>query len=213
MSAPDHENTDANSRISRTPATYGLAGALVFGYLAQNAVLIVFGREAFLTVWVLQSGAAANAWTWVLHLFAHGSATALVANLAWLLVFGRPIERAVGKHRFAGVFLGTGIVSGLIGIAILTVGGITGGLVGSSSALLAVLSMAAPFNPRLVVGSRSVPYLFSAIVVGLALIAVFELLAWRIASSSPWIVGIAIGVVTGLWLQRSGTRIDQLRLV
>jgi hypothetical protein len=91
-------------------------------------------------------------WTWVTSVFSHGGFGHIAMNSIALYFFGPVVERYVGSRKFAGLFVGAGIVAGLsqIGTSAVLSGALAGpGVLGASGAIMAVLGLLTVLNPGL----------------------------------------------------------------
>ena len=136
----------------RGNATYALLAAMWITFLAQWVALFVGGESLHNTLFVLQSNAIGNVWTWVTSVFSHapGQLFHIIGNSIVILFFGPLVERAVGSRRFVGFFLGAGILAGLghVLFAIAT-GAPPTGVLGASGAGFAILGVLTVWRPNM----------------------------------------------------------------
>ncbi|KKF39471.1 AN1-type zinc finger protein [Halorubrum saccharovorum] len=136
----------------RGNATYTILLAIWVTFLAQWVALFVGGQSLHNTLFVLQSDAIGNVWTWVTSVFSHSPRLLyhIIGNSIVILFFGPLVERAVGSKRFVGFFLLSGILAGLghILFAIAT-GAPPTGVLGASGAGFAILGVLTVWRPNM----------------------------------------------------------------
>lgn len=134
-----------------------LAGVFVWAGNRPGA-----GRDALLLNWGALAGGLQSplAWQHMLRdgsalrlftaLFLHADWAHLSGNLAFLLIFGLPAERAMGPWRFGLLFLLGGAVSNLV--AVLVAGNAERSIIGASGAVSAVIGAYLALFPRAKLG-------------------------------------------------------------
>jgi membrane associated rhomboid family serine protease len=189
------------------PATYGVAALSIVGFGLQLLTTK--------TTLVFRTDAPGALWTWLGHLFGHAGTGHLAWNVFVLLAVGRSIERAIGTKRFLGSFLAIGVLTGVVRVLWMRLLGLSGGVLGFDYALLGVLVVAARFNPRLGVRSRSIPVLYAVFV---SVIVVSNAAsALGVPMDEPRLSGVVLALLLGLGygvvLRRRGVEIPELRVV
>jgi len=155
------------SRIERETSTGGLAGAFrgnmtyVFlgliwiTFAAEFAVLFTLGGGAFSDVFVLSERALRQGYVWtvITSVFSHSpnGFFHIAGNSIALYFFGPLVERYLGSKRFTAMFLVTGAVAGVsqIGVGMLLGAPPSGGVLGASGAIMAVMGFLSVVNPNL----------------------------------------------------------------
>ena len=136
----------------RGNATYALLAAMWITFLAQWAVTLTLGEAAHTQLFVLQSTAIGNVWTWFTSVLSHSRLQLfhIIGNSIVILFFGPLVERAVGSRRFVGFFFGAGILAGLghVLFAIATNAPPTG-VLGASGAGFAILGVLTVWRPNM----------------------------------------------------------------
>jgi len=132
-------------------ATYVLLALMGLTLLGQWVALAVGGGALHNQLFVLESNALWQVWTWVTAVFAHdpGLLFHIFANGIVLFFFGPLVERAVGSKKFVGFFLAAGLIAGL-GHAL--VGLLTNApvaVLGASGATFAILGVLTVWRPNL----------------------------------------------------------------
>ncbi|WP_123619398.1 rhomboid family intramembrane serine protease [Halorubrum sp. CSM-61] len=136
----------------RNNATYAVLLAMWLTFVAQWVALFVGGRALHDTLFVLQSDALGNVWTWATSVLSHspGVLFHIIGNSIVILFFGPLVERAVGSKKFVAFFFGAGILAGLghVLFAIAT-GAPTTGVLGASGAGFAILGVLTVWRPNM----------------------------------------------------------------
>ncbi|AZQ13843.1 MULTISPECIES: rhomboid family intramembrane serine protease [Halorubrum] len=136
----------------RGNATYALLLAMWLTFVAQWVALTVGGRPLHNTLFVLQSEALGNVWTWVTSVLSHSPVGLyhIIGNSVVLFFFGPLVERAVGSKRFVGFFFAAGAIAGLghVLFAIAT-GAPPTGVLGASGAGFAILGVLTVWRPNM----------------------------------------------------------------
>ena len=91
-------------------------------------------------------------WQFLSYLFLHSNTSHVFFNMIGLLVFGPPLERAIGSKEFTLFYLVTGALSGFFSYLVYRyTGNYRAVLLGASGAIYAVLFAYAVFFPRSVI--------------------------------------------------------------
>jgi membrane associated rhomboid family serine protease len=102
-----------------------------------NLLLIAINVLLFLGGWAWVVGPGSRLSSIVLYAFSHGSLWHLVLNMWALWVFGNPVNQRLGHGFYLLAYLGSAVVLGLLARWILAAG-----LLGSSGAVFAVMTIA-----------------------------------------------------------------------
>jgi len=100
-----------------------------------------------LSLWGLRHG---YVWQLLTYQFLHGSLMHILLNCWGIFVFGRVVEQALGKRRFWVLYLGSGVVGGILQVvATLSWHGHFGGVVvGASAGLFGLIAAFATMFPH-----------------------------------------------------------------
>ncbi len=131
-------------------ATYVLLALMGLTLLGQWTALAVGGGALHNRLFVLESTALWQVWTWVTAVFAHdpGGLFHIIANGIVLFFFGPLVERAVGSKKFAAFFVVAGMVAGL-GHALVGLLSTPVAVLGASGATFAILGVLTVWRPNL----------------------------------------------------------------
>ena len=144
-------NTGGLVSYVRGNATYVLLATMWLTFVAQWIAIGVGGEELHNRLFVLESYAILDVWTWVTAVFSHSPAGLfhIIANSIVLFFFGPLVERAVGSKKFVGFFLVAGVVAGLGHVLfVLGTGGVVG-VLGASGATFAILGVLTVWRPNM----------------------------------------------------------------
>lgn len=111
-----------NYQTSRVPVvTFALMGINILVYLVS--LPFTLGQESEGAVWIfshLWLVPAHAAWySYVTAMFVHGGFFHLLGNMFYLFLFGCCVEDMIGRWRFLGLYLTSGLVAGLVYIALI----------------------------------------------------------------------------------------------
>ncbi|GAB5469119.1 MAG: rhomboid family intramembrane serine protease [Rhodospirillales bacterium] len=207
-------------RIARPYATYSLLALCLLIFLFQislnhhEAALLVYGFgiiPAVLTGEAQLSPAMEQipAWaTLISYQFLHGGWDHLIGNLLFLFVFADNVEDCLGHRRFVVFYLLTGVIAGLVHVAIDPLS--EAPLIGASGAISGVLGAYLVLHPfaRLVVLIVFVPLLLPAWLL-LAGWFAFQFVASQADGTGPvawWahIGGFAAGALLVVFFRQAG---------
>jgi membrane associated rhomboid family serine protease len=109
-----------NYRTERLPVmTFSLIGANTLIYVVSLVYAILTEGESDL--WVMQNlwliPIQSNWWMYLTSMFVHAGILHLLGNMIYLFLFGACVEDILGRARFLGFYLASGIVSELTFIA------------------------------------------------------------------------------------------------
>lgn len=194
------------SRPLRAPVTLALLGALLAVFAWEELRGGSTSLEVLYEMGALYAPAVADGEHWRLGaaLFLHYGALHLSLNALALLAWGPPLERNLGRSRFALLYFGAGLLSMISVVAAARwQGGPSGILVGASGAILGLLGAAlADLVARR--RRRSSPWLerhLRFLLLLLALQVAFDLLVPQV-SQLGHLAGAAAGFALGLVLRR-----------
>ncbi len=169
------------ARISFTNTLLVVVNVAVYAYQVWAAQSVIVLSRAFgmiperLTRFVLSP--TLELWrvpvTLLTSLFLHAGALHLAGNMLYLLIFGPPVERRLGKVRYLAFYLGAGVIAGLAMVWMFPRSSTP--VIGASGAIAGVLGAYFVMYPRArIVMLLPMPFMITAIRVP----AVFYLLAW-----------------------------------
>ncbi|WP_144923820.1 rhomboid family intramembrane serine protease [Halorubrum salsamenti] len=191
----------------RGNATYAILAAMWITFVAQlityHGISVTLHNQLF----VLQSNALGNVWTWVTSVLSHSPVGLyhIIGNSVVLFFFGPLVERAVGSRRFVGFFFASGILAGLghVLFAIAT-GAPPTGVLGASGAGFAILGVLTVWRPNMqVLLFFVIPMKIKYLTWGIALVSAFLVVQSLQAGGAGAAGGIAhlahlIGFAIGL---------------
>jgi len=122
--------------MARRSPTLTLVVLLVCVYLVE-LVVDVFGPGP--TAFALATPVAAQPWTLVTSVYAHGGVGHLLANVVGLVVLGVFLERKTSPARFHAFFLASGVIAGLAQVWVADLVGPPVAVLGASGAVFALL--------------------------------------------------------------------------
>lgn len=150
--------------------TLWLVGLNVACFLLQSITTPQGSRGSPVTEWMLldfDALMAGQVWRLFSYAFAHGGIWHLVGNMLFLWWFGRQVEDEIGSREFLIFYLLAALLAGLVYLGVeLLYSKTVHPMLGASGAVMAVLVVAACYNPRQVI------YLFFVIPVPIWLFVV-----------------------------------------
>ncbi|MCD4728478.1 MAG: rhomboid family intramembrane serine protease [Pirellulales bacterium] len=152
---------------------------------AANAALIVISMLVYLFGWNWSVGSGTGPLSILMYGFCHCGFWHLLLNMWVLWVFGNPVNRRLGNGRYLLVYLGCLIAVGLFARIFLPVG-----LVGSSGAIFAVLTIALVLMPSALIETA-----YLAVFPLTLLLGVFK----RPKYGLNWFLSWGIVTVPALW--------------
>ncbi|MCA1813020.1 MAG: rhomboid family intramembrane serine protease [Halobacteriales archaeon] len=139
-------------------------------------------------------------WTPVTALFAHAGPVHLFFNALFLYFIGHALEARIGGRKLLGLFLATGVLSGLVQVAVFP--GLALGASGGLMGLLGVLTILAP-TMQVIFYFFPVPlYIMTVFIAVLDIAGVFG--ASPGIANAAHLVGLALGLAYGYRLRRRG---------
>jgi membrane associated rhomboid family serine protease len=178
-------------------------------YLKTTALLILACVAASLWAWQQAPAFAKNnlifslnnlergkVWTLAAALFVHANVLHLFGNMLFLFVFGSTLEKTVGPRKLLAIFFTCGLVSFILGIAIMPRGS---GMLGASAAIFALAGCVMLVRPLKFSWLFLAPQGLIAIIYFIYNLAVVYEKS-RISGYDPHVAYVAhiIGFVTGL---------------
>lgn len=193
-------------------AAYTFLGIIIGVYLLEFAVEAV-APALFAPLFVLGPRFYLTPWTLVTSIFAHAPPPNfyhVFVNALVLYFFGPLLEQVIGTRRFTWLFLGSGVLAGLVQVVVFSyILGVPADVLGASGALMAIMGALALLAPRLTV------YVFFLVPLPLWLatsaFALYDLLlavdpSSRVAHLAH-LTGLAIGLLFAKRLHDRGLRV------
>jgi len=137
--------------IIRKPFRYSYFNATLY-LIAANILFFAAGYivKPLQAYMALNPAAFLSGYVWqlVTYMFAHENISHLLVNMLGLFFFGTQVERSMGSKEFLLFYFMTGILAGVVSLAIfIAVGAWNTFLLGASGAIFAVLLAFAIVNP------------------------------------------------------------------
>ncbi|OPY30033.1 MAG: intramembrane serine protease GlpG [Methanocella sp. PtaU1.Bin125] len=139
-----------------------------------------------------------HAWTTITYMFLHANIMHIFFNMLMLFFFGPLLERQIGSVRFLGLYLGSGVLAGLVQVLIFP-----GAVIGASAAVFGVMGALAMLMPDLRIYLYFVPM---KIIYAVILFAVLDLLlipSGDQVAHAAHLVGLAAGLAYGYLIKKN----------
>jgi membrane associated rhomboid family serine protease len=104
------------TELRETPATFALLTVFLVVFLGTRVAEARFGTDLYRAA-AVEFRHLADVPTWVSASFLHGNRVHLLLNSAFLLFFGRSVERHYGSGPLVAVFLLVGVANAVLGTA------------------------------------------------------------------------------------------------
>ncbi|MBL8890689.1 MAG: rhomboid family intramembrane serine protease [Planctomycetaceae bacterium] len=150
------------------------AEELIFGeHDLENEALAVRVEVPGYHPYTLSHGDGIHPIQWLTSFFMHGSLMHLLGNMLFLWIFGHMVEGAVGPWKFTALYVGMGILQGVLQ-QVIYLGSPSPSSLGASSAIYAIMAIAAWLCPEdQIQGIIVVFYRFFFVEVPMFIFAVF----------------------------------------
>jgi len=146
-------DTGAGSIVGyfRGNLTYLFLALMFVTFGLEQLTLFVADEATFRALFVVSPEHPEYVWTWGTSIFAHNPLGFghIFSNAIIIFFFGRLVERSVGSRNFGLLFLGSGVLGGLLQIAATAAAGGSAGALGASGAALAIMGTLTVLNPKL----------------------------------------------------------------
>ena len=120
--------------------------------------LIVANFIVFAKTWDFQDPEAVSAWMlhfgqglhpveWLSSIFLHADPSHLIGNMVFLWAFGLIVEGKIGWYRFLAVYLGIGLIAGII-LQVAMLGAEGSGALGASGVISGLMAISLVWAPR-----------------------------------------------------------------
>jgi membrane associated rhomboid family serine protease len=180
-----------------------------YAYILIAACVLVFILQYALPSWftnnlVLSRSSLLSApWTLVTYMFLHADIWHILFNMLMLFFLGRILERQIGSVRFLGLFLGSGILAGLVQVLLFPAFPV----IGASGAIMGVLGALTILLPDLRIYLYFIPMKLWQLTI---LLVAFDVLLLRqddMIAHGAHLVGLAVGLLYGYILKMNRDRV------
>jgi membrane associated rhomboid family serine protease len=137
-------------------------------------------------------------WTLITYMFIHENVLHIFFNMLMLFFFGPMLERQIGSSRFLGLYLGSGIVAGLVQVLVFG-----GGVLGASAAIFGVMGALAMLMPDLRIYLYFIPMKLIYAVLLFAILDIVLIPSGDQVAHAAHLVGLALGAAYGYMLRRN----------
>lgn len=153
---------------------------------------------------------ASKPWTFLTHMFAHGSVSHLLYNMFALALFGFILERIIGSEKFLILFFASGFAAS---IAIMI---FYNSALGASGAIFGVLGTLTVLRPKMTVWAFGFPM---PMALAAAFWAIGDLIGMFVptgTANAAHLAGLAFGLAFGFYLRKKyalhGQKKDDIRI-
>jgi membrane associated rhomboid family serine protease len=196
-------------RKGRSNYTKIIIGINVAFFLIYLILVGIFGQEKIIELVALRPDVIASSffiWTFLTSMFLHAGFGHLFVNMVSLMFIGSFVEMLIGKKRFLGLYLFSGLFAGILFVLIALLTGIDVNVyaVGASGAIFGLGGLLAVLTPRMPV------LVFFIIPLPMWIAMVFLLLGlWALSlglglpiGNIAHLGGLVIGVGYGFYLRK-----------
>jgi membrane associated rhomboid family serine protease len=171
-----------------------LAGINIAAFLLQMML-----GDWFTTTFWLESDFLFRPWILITHMFLHGSIGHILFNMYALVMFGGLLEQQIGSKRFLMLYLGAGLLAGILHG--MTLQGFQSAL-GASGAIMGIMGTLVVLMPNLrLLLFFAIPMPFWVAAIGWTLIDLAGLFAQNSGIGHlAHLVGLAVGLAYGFYL-------------
>ena len=105
----------STERVNSKAVATGVLIALNVLIFLYQATLDEYRLTGFVETWgIVPDAISGHLYALLTSMFLHGGWLHLLGNMLFLWVFGRNVEDLIGSGRFAGFYLGCGLVAGIV---------------------------------------------------------------------------------------------------
>lgn len=175
-----------------------------YAYLIIAACVLVFILQMSLPSWftnsleLSRSSLLSGPWTLVTYMFLHASILHIFFNMLMLFFFGPLLERQIGSTRFLGLYLGSGILAGLVQVLLFP-----GAVIGASAAIFGVMGALTVLMPHLRIYVYFIPMKILYATLLFAALDILFLGSGDAVAHGAHLVGLAVGLLYGYLLRKS----------
>jgi membrane associated rhomboid family serine protease len=173
---------------------YLIIAACVLFYILQMALPSWFTDSLILS----RSSLLSAPWTLITYMFLHASILHIFFNMLMLFFFGPILERQIGSFRFLGLYLGSGILAGLVQVLFFG-----GNVLGASAAIFGVMGALAMLMPDLRIYLYFVPMKIIYAVLLFAFLDIIMIPSGDQVAHLAHLAGLAVGLMYGYLLRKS----------
>jgi hypothetical protein len=185
-----------------------------YAYAILALAIVVFILQMLFSPWFTQllslsggQGLINKPWGILTHMFLHGGFNHLFFNMLALFFFGPLLERRIGSSRFLAVFLGCGIIAGLVQVLIFPATSV----IGASGAIFGILGVLTVLMPELIIYLYFIPMKIAYAVILFALIDLVFLPTGDGVAHAAHLAGLVAGLLIGYFFKKK-TEIPQVYL-
>ncbi len=182
---------------------YAILALTVIVFLVQ-----VLAGQWFTNAFVLsKSVLLIKPWTLVTSMFLHASIMHLFLNMLMLFFFGPLLERRIGSGNFLAVYLGSGILAGLVQVLVFP-----GAVLGASGALFGVMGALTVLAPDMTVILYIVPLKLVYVTILFAILDLYPILLGTSDGIAhiAHLTGLVIGLAAGYYYKKTN-RMREIR--
>jgi membrane associated rhomboid family serine protease len=186
-----------------------------YAYIIIAICALVFILQMTLPAWftdnlvLSRSSLLSEPWTVITYMFLHGSILHIFFNMLILFFFGPLLERQIGSTRFLGLFLGSGILAGLVQVLLFPAFPV----LGASGAIMGVMGTLAVLLPNLRIYLYFIPMKLLYAVLLFAAIDLLFLGSGDMIAHGAHLIGLAAGFLYGFMLKRNKGTVHAYRRV
>lgn len=137
-------------------------------------------------------------WTLITYMFLHAGIMHIFFNMLMLFFFGPLLERQIGSGRFLGLYLGSGIIAGLVQVLLFG-----GTVLGASAAIFGVMGALAMLMPDLRIYLYFVPMKIIYAVIIFAVLDIVLIPSGDQVAHLAHLAGLAAGLVYGYLIKKN----------
>ncbi|HEY3272375.1 MAG TPA: rhomboid family intramembrane serine protease [Methanocella sp.] len=187
----------------RLPAQ-GYYAYIIIGICAIVAILQLILPNGFTDLFALSSNTLlSQPWTPITYMFLHEKLTVnplhLIFNMLMLFFLGRILESQIGTFRFLGLYLGSGILAGLVQVLLFPAFPI----IGASGAIMGVLGALTVLLPNMRIYLYFIPMKLWQLTILFVVIDILFLGKGDMVAHGAHLVGLAAGLLYGYLLRKS----------
>ncbi len=182
-----------------------LPGQGYYAYIIIAACVLVYLLQMSLPSWftnglvLSRSSLLSGPWTLVTYMFLHASILHILFNMLMLFFIGRLLERQIGSVRFLGLYLGSGILAGLVQVLLFPAFPV----VGASGAIMGLLGALTVLLPNLRIYLYFIPMKLWQLTILLVAFDILFLGRGDMVAHGAHLVGLAVGLTYGYLLRKS----------
>jgi membrane associated rhomboid family serine protease len=137
-------------------------------------------------------------WTLITYMFLHAGIMHIFFNMLMLFFFGPLLERQIGSGRFLGLYIGSGIIAGLVQVLLFG-----GTVLGASAAIFGVMGALAMLMPDLRIYLYFVPMKIIYAVIIFAVLDIVLIPSGDQVAHLAHLAGLAAGLVYGYLIKKN----------